>query len=359
MGFTSYVSDIHGDASYLDAIKTISNHLSDKYKIDSSIVNSGDICYKGEDFKKLDDVLEDYNGKSYWIPGNHDLEHSENWKDMKNSENAEWKKIEINGKKHYFARHASANGFFGHPEEDEYKSLEEKFDEVKENIKDTDYLIIHEGIKEFSYNGSHKKHKDGTYHKGLAELIEEYKPSIVCGHNHHSKMKENKDGSRWIQTCAQPDRNGEDKYSFYIRVNKDGKDTFYEISNTELRKWAKEINPKGNYEKTIDNLVDKEQQMIQQAANEFIMKNQEDFNNYIAKESPEMIKLIRDLHEGKIKEEEKEKVRDVLNHNQIVLMNNYINNNQEDFSKYMQSKFEIANEDDEIEDKNVEEKIAA
>ena len=298
MGLTTYTPDIHGNLDYVRAHNTVTNYLGKKHNLKLSSVCPGDFSKDGEiqlsksgmsleeitankikDNKILNKEFENFNGKIYGILGNHDSEGTK--KELRNVNFIDFKSQKINGKTHYGIKHSSANLelFGGNPEEDNYKSLESKFDKIEKDIKKADVVVMHEGVKGLSYNGKGKTKEDGSYNQRLAKVIEENNISYVCGHVHSSKTEINKK-SYGLRTGT-----SNAKGSTFFRLNCNGKDEIYEMKNSDLMKWANEINPKEDF-KFIDDKIPENKEIPD--TQEF----EKEFTEYIGQKYPDYLKQM-------------------------------------------------------------------
>jgi predicted phosphodiesterase len=235
---TAYISDIHGNTSYAGAVTTVMNYLNDTYKTQNDIVVAGDfvterkrgtdaemIADKTLQAKEIDSEFGKLKGgKVYGIVGNHDYQGIT--KDLTKVQFIEYKSARIGGKNHYGVNHFNGN----------HGDLESKFEDVKKGVLDSDIVVAHEGPhEEFSYEGTH-------HHKGLSDLIKNSKKSFVCGHVHAPYSKRFDKGSYGLRSSAENDAG-----AAYFRVMKGDKEVIYKIANSQILKWANEVDKKGNY----------------------------------------------------------------------------------------------------------------
>lgn len=242
MALTTYITDTHADETYFNAVNTVVNHLSSKYSVDSSLVHTGDfVDFKSsdDDIKKVNKRLGKFNGKVYGVLGNHDLIHDGIEEKLDNVELLEFKQKKINGLTHYGIRHHTGNGG-EHAQENDYKTLEERFSEVEEKLPKSQVLLAHEGMDSFS-------HQEVNYHEPTSELVKKYGLEVISGHVHGTKtgaISEDSDAFGY-RGCAQNDND------LFIRVGYGTQSQMYQVSNSAVREWAAELNPKGDYKSSV------------------------------------------------------------------------------------------------------------
>lgn len=303
MALTTYVTDTHADTSYVDAVSTVVNHLSKSYGVNSDLVHTGDfVDFKStdEDIKRMNESLGKFDGGVYGILGNHDLKHERIEEKLDKVELLEFKKKSINGLTHYGIRHHSGN-VPEHGEENNYKSLEDRFSEVEENLPNVDVLLAHEGMDEFSYKGS-------TYHHPTSDLVKKYDLEVVSGHVHSSKSGLVSEDSLAFgyRGCALNDND------LFIRVGYGTQSQMYQISNTAIREWAAELNPKGDYKSSVKDSPNAKQKDTQITPEELNRK----FNQILPNLNPEFLKK---LQTGQLTREEMREFEDFLINSDDVL----------------------------------------
>jgi len=287
----SMISDIHGDTSYIKAHNTVMNHLKDKFSIkEINSILAGDLVEeehilgisKQEQYSNLKKEFKEFKGDFYAVRGNHDdnelLEEIIYNDSTSKVKNIEFQNVKINGKNHYGVRHYSMDiNKLKKPENsiNNYDEIDEHINELNESEKNIDVIVTHEGIDDFSYNGNQNEF--------LKEYIVKNNKSMICGHVHSNKFKINEKNSTWIRTNGTSDNK-----SLYFRVNEGKKERIYELANSDLRKWASEIDPEGTYTKSNPS----KQMNSKEYLSPHIEKYPELYNDFIIKNHPEFVEKL-------------------------------------------------------------------